>query len=86
MVWKVELAASAAKELEKLDRPVAERIIKFLKDRVSKDPKAIGEALKGKLAEFRRYRVGDYRIICEIQDEKVTVMVVKIGHRREVYR
>jgi mRNA interferase RelE/StbE len=86
MAWTIEFAATAAKELSKLDRPVAKRIVSFLRERVARDPKAIGEALQGNLAEYWRYRVGDYRIICEIQEEKINVAVVRIGHRREVYR
>ena len=86
MAWKVEFAESAAKTLGKLDKPVAQRIIKFLQERVTNDPKAIGEALQGNLAPLWRYRVGDYRVICDIVDESVKVIVLKIGHRKEVYK
>ncbi len=86
MAWKIEFAESAAKTLGKLDRPVAQRIVRFLKERVVSDPKAVGEALKGNLAPLWRYRVGDYRIICDMVDETVTVTVVKIGYRKEVYK
>jgi len=86
MAWKIEFAESAAKTLGKLDKPAGQRIVKFLRERVAIDPKATGEALKGNLAPMWRYRVGDYRIICDIVDESVTVIVVKIGHRKEVYK
>lgn len=86
MAWTIELAESAAKTLGKLDKPVAQRIVKFLRERVATDPKTAGEALKGNLAPMWRYRVGDYRIICDIVDESVKVIVVKIGHRKEVYK
>ena len=89
MTWNVEFDAGAKKELEKLDRQVAGRIIKFLATRVTKldNPRSIGQALKGsELGEFWKYRVGDYRIICEIQDRKLVVLVLRIGNRREVYR
>ncbi|HQT05154.1 MAG TPA: type II toxin-antitoxin system RelE/ParE family toxin [Thiotrichales bacterium] len=89
MAWKIELDAVAARELDKLDPQTARRILAFLRDRVAKldDPRSIGEALKGsKLGEFWKYRVGDYRLISTIEDERVTVMVIKIGHRREVYK
>ena len=89
MTWNVEFDAGAKKELEKLDRQVAGRIIKFLATRVTKldNPRSIGQALKGsELGEFWKYRVGDYRIICEIQDRKLVVLVLRLGNRREVYR
>jgi mRNA interferase RelE/StbE len=86
MAWKIEIAKSAAKQLKKLDRQAAVRILKFLNEKVKKDPRSVGEALHGQLSDFWKYRVGDYRIICEIQDGKLTVLVLKLGHRREVYR
>ena len=82
MAWKIEFAESAAKTLGQLDKPVAKRIINFLKERIIDDPKMIGDALKGNWAPMWRYRVGDYRIICDINEETV----VKIGHRRDVYK
>ena len=86
MGWKIEFARSADKELSKLDPPVVKRILRFLKDRVSHDPRSIGEPLTGNLSGFWRYRVGDYRLYAEIRDSTVTVTVVRVGHRREVYR
>lgn len=89
MAWRVELAADAARELEKLDKQVARRILKFLHERVAslEDPRSIGEALKGsRFGELWKYRQGDYRIIASIEDDVVMVLVLRIGHRREVYR
>ena len=89
MVWAIEVSEQARKQLMKLDKPVAKRITSFLRERVAQldDPRNIGEALKGStLGEFWKYRVGDYRLICEIQDGKLNILVVKIGNRREVYR
>jgi mRNA interferase RelE/StbE len=89
MAWKIEFAPDAAKELGKLDSVVARRINSFLKDRIapSENPRSFGEALKGsRLGEFWKYRVGDYRIVCNIEDTTITVQVVRIGHRREIYR
>jgi len=89
MTWKIEFDPSAAKELEKLDRQIARRILGFLNDRVAPldNPRSIGEALKGStLGDFWKYRVGDYRIISNIEDDTVRILVVKIGNRREVYR
>ena len=89
MAWRVELSATAAQELGKLDPENARRILKFLNERVAKlaDPRAIGKALRGsQLGEFWRYRVGDFRLICKIEDDRVRVLVLRVGHRREVYR
>lgn len=89
MVWKIELDPAAVKELGKIDPQAARRIVKFLQERVSllDDPRSLGEALKGSaLGEFWKYRVGDYRIISSIQDSVVTILVVRIGNRRDVYR
>lgn len=89
MVWKINVSASAEKQLGKLDRPVAQRIRTFLRERVAPldDPRAIGEALHGSdLGEFWKYRVGDWRLICEIQDKQILITVLSLGNRREVYR
>lgn len=71
-----------------MDPPTRKRIRVFLEDRVASlsNPRDIGDPLKGELAGLWRYRVGDYRLICDIQDERVTVLVVRIGHRRQIYR
>jgi mRNA interferase RelE/StbE len=89
MAWKIELDATAERELDKLDPQIARRILTFLHGRVAnlEDPRSIGEALKGsKLGEFWKYRVGDYRIITNIEDGNLRIMVIKIGNRKEVYR
>lgn len=89
MAWRIELDDEAKKDLAKLDKPLARRIMAFLRERVAvlDDPRSIGEALKGsKLGDFWKYRVGDYRIISSIEDGALCILVVKIGNRREVYR
>jgi len=89
LVWQIKIAASAEKQFAKLDRPVAQRILTFLRERVAplEDPRAIGEALHGRaLGEFWKYRVGDWRVICEIQDKQIVITVLSLGNRREVYR
>lgn len=89
MVWQISVSQTAEKQLAKLDRPVARRIVSFLRDRVAglEDPRSIGEALKGsELGEFWKYRVGDWRIICEIRDKQIQITVLSLGNRREVYR
>jgi mRNA interferase RelE/StbE len=75
--------------LNQLDPQIARRITRFLFERVARleDPRSIGEALKGsELGEMWKYRVGGYRIIASIEDNLVTILVVRIGNRREVYR
>ncbi len=89
MAWRVELAASAAKQIRKLDPQVARRILTFLRDRVAPldDPRSIGEALRGKeLGDFWKYRVGDWRIIADLDDGVMLITVIRLGNRREVYR
>ena len=89
MPWRIDFADSAAKQLRKLDPAVARRITNFLRDRVvpAEDPRTLGAALKGdELGQFWKYRVGDYRIIAEIRDREVRILVVRLGHRRDVYR
>ena len=89
MAWRVELADSAAKQLRKLDQQVAARILKFLRDRLIPldDPRSIGEALRGKeLGNFWKYRVGDWRIIADLDDGMMLITVIRLGNRREIYR
>ncbi len=89
MAWRIEFEDGALKDLGQLDPPIARRLLAFLRDRVASrgDPRSLGEALRGsKLGEFWKYRVGDWRIICRIEDEQVTVLVVRVGNRREIYK
>ena len=89
MAWTVELDPAALKELRKLDRQVARRILTFLRERLAviDDPRSIGEALRGDaLGEYWKYRLGDYRIVSRIIDRRILILVLRIGHRRDVYR
>ena len=89
MVWTIELTDTATRQLAKLDRAIAQRIRRFLQQRVAplENPRDIGRKLHGEtLGEFWRYRVGDYRIIVTIEDDTLIVLVVEVGHRRDVYR
>ena len=87
MAWIIEVSDIAEKQLRKLDRPIQKRLIDWIEDRINgcKNPRHFGEPLRGDLAGLWRYRVGDYRIICEIQEQQVVVLVLAIGHRRDVY-
>ncbi|MET3897064.1 mRNA interferase RelE/StbE [Devosia sp. UYZn731] len=89
MAWTIEVDERAARQLSKLDRPNAVRVRNFLRDRVGvlDDPRQLGKALQGsKLGSLWRYRVGDFRIICDLQDTKLVVLVVGVGNRRDIYR
>jgi mRNA interferase RelE/StbE len=88
MAWNLELSPRAQQQLDKLDRTTARRISKFLYERVGRlnDPRQLGEPLMGTLRGFWRYRVGDYRIICTLERERLVVLVLRIGHRRDVYK
>jgi mRNA interferase RelE/StbE len=89
LAWLIEFEKEAEKELKRLDKQIAKRIVKFLRERVAvlDNPRSIGQALTGStLGDYWKYRVGDYRIIADIQDAKLCVQVVRIGNRREVYR
>ncbi len=89
MRWNIEIDPSAERELDKLDAQHARRILRFLFDRVAhlENPRSIGEALTGsRLGDLWKYRVGDYRIISSIEDATLTILVVKIGDRKKIYR
>lgn len=88
MAWRAEIGESARKEIKKLDRQVQADIVRFLREKVENadDPRRTGKALKGDLGDLWRYRVGDYRLICDIQDGIVTVLVLRVRHRKEAYR
>lgn len=87
MVWAIEFDPRALKELKKLDRVAQKRIIQYLKTQVAvqSNPRLLGRGLKGNKQGLWRYRVGNYRIICEILDIKMLVLVVKVGSRQSVY-
>ena len=89
MVWRIELTATAAKQLAKFDKGEAKRITAFLRQRLAplQDPRSIGKALTGRqLGTYWRYRVGDYRLICLFQDGVLCILVIELGNRREIYR
>jgi len=89
LAWLIKIEDGAKKEIGKLDRPVARRVISFFRERLQnlEDPRAIGEALKGKkFGEFWKYRVGDVRIIARIEDKELLILVVRVGHRKNVHK
>jgi mRNA interferase RelE/StbE len=87
LAWTVEVSDFAEKQLRKLDRPIQRRLIDWIEDRIDgcKNPRHFGEPLRGEMADLWRYRIGDFRIICEIQDQQLVVLALAVGHRREIY-
>lgn len=88
MAWAIEFLPEAAKDLKKLDRAVAARILGTLEDRIATldNPRMIGSALTGDHAGFWRWRIGDYRVVARIEEARITILVVRVAHRRDVYR
>ena len=88
MAWTIEYTESALRQLRKLDRQSALRIVDYMESLVagSGDPRSAGKALTGPLGGLWRYRIGDHRVICEIVDGALRVLVVRLGDRKEVYR
>ena len=89
MAWTIEFSELANKQLDKLDPIVARRILGFLRDRVitAVDPSSLATRLKGPENFGRwRYRIGDYRVVVSFDKSVITIYIIEIGHRREVYR
>jgi mRNA interferase RelE/StbE len=85
--WTIEIDPQAQRVLRKLGRPMAARILSYLEELGKRDdPRTGGEGLTGPLAGYWRYRVGDYRLICELHDEQLILIVLEIGHRSDIYR
>jgi mRNA interferase RelE/StbE len=87
LTWKIEWDDRARKELRKLDSFVQKEILSYLRLRVmaSNNPRLFGQSLSGNKAGLWRYRVGNYRIICRIEDDTLVVFVIGVGHRKEIY-
>ncbi|WP_188824673.1 type II toxin-antitoxin system RelE family toxin [Brucella endophytica] len=87
-MWTIRIDAKAERELGRLSGTDRQRILRFLHNRLAhrEDPRSIGDALAGPLSGFWRYRVGDFRVIARISDREITIYVMRIGNRREVYR
>ena len=89
MAWTIDYTETAKKQLRKLDQQTARRIVDFMDERIAtqEDPRSIGKALTGPvLGAYWRYRVGDCRIICDIHDHVLCILVIEIANRREIYR
>ena len=87
-MWKIHLEKKAVKQLEKLPHHVQDRIEATLYKKIAsyQNPRQFGKLLKGRLSEYWRYRIGNYRVICKIEDHKMTVLVIHIDHRKDIYQ
>jgi len=92
LAWRIEFDAGALRDLRRLDRPVAQRVVRYLRERfaVAEDPRSLGVPLRRTAgtgaAPLWRYRVGGWRIVALIEDDVLRVLVLRVAHRREVYR
>ncbi|HEX3661580.1 MAG TPA: type II toxin-antitoxin system RelE/ParE family toxin [Acidobacteriaceae bacterium] len=88
MAWTLRFTQSALKQLARLDRNISDQITRILEEKVAKsaNPRAFGKALTGELKGYWRYRIGDYRAICEIKDRDLVILALAAGHRRDIYR
>ena len=87
MAWKVEVKASAAKEIERLDKPIQRRIDAFVRQiEACDEPRQLLDPYSGPLAGYWKKRIGDHRLVCEITDRALTVTILKVGHHGKVYR
>jgi mRNA interferase RelE/StbE len=88
LVWTIEIARTAERQIKKLDREAQRAIVHFLRVRLQSadNPRQWGKPLHGDKKGLWRYRVGDYRLICDIQDDRIMVLVLQVGHRGDVYK
>jgi mRNA interferase RelE/StbE len=88
LAWRIEITRTAEKQIKKLDRAAQTAIVIFLRKRLepSSDPRQWSKALQGEKRGLWRYRVGDDRLICDIHDERITILILELGHRKDVYR
>jgi len=88
VAWRIEITRTAERQITKLDRTAQKSIQRFLRDRLAStdNPRQFGKPLRGEKQGLWRYRVGNYRLICNLQDERITVLVLEVGHRKGIYR
>ena len=88
MSWTIEYTRTAATQLRKLDKQIANRILDYLDNKIAplENPQTRGKTLSGPLGDLWRFRVGDYRIICEIRGSHMRILVVEVGHRKQIYK
>lgn len=87
MRYSVEYTKVAVKQLQKMDKKIAAFIISYIEEKLvdCENPRVFGKALQGNLNDKWRYRIGDYRILAKIEDDKVLIIIVEVGHRKDIY-
>ena len=85
LIWKIDWKDSAVKDLKKLEKSNQKMILKFIEERIKPNPERLAVNLKGNLLGLKRYRVGDYRIICQLKENVMEILIIAVGHRREIY-
>ena len=85
MTWPIEWDDRARKELRSLDKPIQTKVLTYLRERVTDDPRRFGKELTGNKIGLWRYRVENFRIVCQLENEKLRVLVIAVGHRKEIY-
>ena len=88
MTWKIQYLKSSKKWAKRLSPEHRKKVRVFLEQRLAHmdDPRRLGKALKGELAQYWRYRLGDIRIICQIQEQNLLILVIRFGQRKDIYR
>ena len=86
MTWHIEWDDRARKELRSLDKPIQKKILTYLRERTTENPRTFGKELSGNKVGFWRYRIENYRVICRIENDRVCILVVAVGHRKEIYQ
>ena len=88
LAWTVKFSTRAVKSLKRIDRPNQELILKFMTEKVANqpDPVSLAKKLSGNLGDFYRFRLGDYRIVCEVQNQELIILILQIGHRQNIYQ
>jgi len=88
VTWKIKYLKSVQKDMRKIDQKDQTRIREYLESHIahSDNPRNFGKLLKGSYSEFWRYRVGNYRIVCELDDTSITILVLRVGHRKDIYK
>jgi mRNA interferase RelE/StbE len=87
-IWKIDWKDSAVKDLNKLDKSVQKMILNFIEERIRPNPERLAIKLKGHffgLKGLKRYRIGDYRIVCQMKEDVMVILIIAIGHQREIY-
>ncbi len=87
MAWTVEIQEQALDDLRRLDHEPRRRILKYFRERLegTENPRQFGKPLVGDRTGFWRYRIGDYRAICHLEDQVLTILVIEVGHRKNIY-